>query len=278
MSRLRMRNLALPLAAVAAVGHRRMWREQLLLVQLGLERQHVGEPGQKKGGTLKVLANSDFDNIDPGIAYYQFSYEFLTSTDKTLYQYKPDDPRQADPGPRRERSEDLGRQEDGHGQDQVRRPVLAAGQPRGHVERRQVRDRARLHQAGRQRLRLGAYFGDLVGAPKTQGDYKPIPGIQTPDKHTIVFKLTKPHGAATLALALVLDGHRAGAQGLRDEVRQDEPVAVRVLSGRHRAVHVPERQVRQDHATSRASTSRWCATRTGRRRPTSGPPTSTRST
>src|SRR3954452_17835171 len=45
--------------------------------------------GQKKGGTLKVLSNSDFDNIDPGIAYYQFSYEYLTSAHKTLYQYEP---------------------------------------------------------------------------------------------------------------------------------------------------------------------------------------------
>jgi peptide/nickel transport system substrate-binding protein len=40
------------------------------------------------------------------------------------------------------------------------------------------------------------YFRDLVGAPKAGGDYKEIPGIETPDDHTIVFKLTKGTGAA----------------------------------------------------------------------------------
>src|SRR5437868_14943960 len=40
----------------------------------------------------------------------------------------------------------------------------------------------------------GAYFGSLEGAPSAPSDYKPIPGIQTPDKYTVVFKLTKPLG------------------------------------------------------------------------------------
>jgi peptide/nickel transport system substrate-binding protein len=43
---------------------------------------------------------------------------------------------------------------------------------------------------------VGIYFRDLVGAPKPGGDYKEIPGIETPDDHTIVFKLTKGTGAA----------------------------------------------------------------------------------
>ena len=47
------------------------------------------------------------------------------------------------------------------------------------------------------------YLGDLVGAPKEPGDYKEIPGIETPDDQTIVFKLTKGTGAA-LAGALAM--------------------------------------------------------------------------
>ena len=47
------------------------------------------------------------------------------------------------------------------------------------------------------------YFGDLIGAPKAPGDYRPINGIQTPDKHTIVFKLNAGTGAA-LAGALAM--------------------------------------------------------------------------
>ena len=47
------------------------------------------------------------------------------------------------------------------------------------------------------------YFGDVVGAPDEPGPYKPVRGIETPDDHTIVFKLTKGAGAA-LAGALAM--------------------------------------------------------------------------
>ena len=40
------------------------------------------------------------------------------------------------------------------------------------------------------------YLGDLKGAPKKPGDYQEIPGIETPDKYTLVLKLTKGTGAA----------------------------------------------------------------------------------
>ena len=49
----------------------------------------------------------------------------------------------------------------------------------------------------------GVYLGDLKGAPKEQGEYKEIPGIETPDDQTIVFNLTKGTGAA-LAGALAM--------------------------------------------------------------------------
>jgi peptide/nickel transport system substrate-binding protein len=49
----------------------------------------------------------------------------------------------------------------------------------------------------------GVYFKDIVGAPKEQGDYKEIPGIETPDKYTVVFKLERGTGAA-VAGALVM--------------------------------------------------------------------------
>ena len=39
------------------------------------------------------------------------------------------------------------------------------------------------------------YFGDLKGAPEEPGPYKEIPGIETPDKYTIVFNLTEGTGA-----------------------------------------------------------------------------------
>ena len=47
------------------------------------------------------------------------------------------------------------------------------------------------------------YFSDLVGAPEVPGAYREVPGIETPDKQTIVFKLTKGTGSA-LAGALAM--------------------------------------------------------------------------
>ena len=40
----------------------------------------------------------------------------------------------------------------------------------------------------------GTYFGSIDGAPDDvrHGQLKPISGIQTPDDHTLVFKLTEP--------------------------------------------------------------------------------------
>src|SRR3954453_10778432 len=44
----------------------------------------------KKGGTLTMLSNGDVDYIDPGAAYYQFSFIFDYSIQRPLYSYKPD--------------------------------------------------------------------------------------------------------------------------------------------------------------------------------------------
>jgi peptide/nickel transport system substrate-binding protein len=51
----------------------------------------------------------------------------------------------------------------------------------------------------------GTYFGSIVGTPEkpNTGDIAPISGIQTPDDHTIVFKL-KDESAALVSQALVM--------------------------------------------------------------------------
>ena len=63
--------------------------------------------------------------------------------------------RRRDPGarPRRVRSAGLRGRQDRHREDPHRREVQPAGQPRGDVQGRQVRDRARLLQHGPERLR-----------------------------------------------------------------------------------------------------------------------------
>ena len=66
------------------------------------------------------------------------------------------------------------------------------------------------------------YIGDLVGAPKEPGPYKEIPGIETPDDQTIVFKLTKGTGAA-LAGALAMPISVPVPKEYAREVRQARP-------------------------------------------------------
>ena len=126
---------------------------------------------------------------------------------------------------------------------------------------------------------VNLYFWDLVGAPaKPPKTPKPVSGIKTPNKYTLVFKLKAPR--ATLGERARHDEHGSDPEGVRREVRQQDDVRLRLLPGRHRAVHVRgerrrEHQGRGLHA--RAARSSSCATRTGRARPTSGRRTWTRS-
>jgi peptide/nickel transport system substrate-binding protein len=47
--------------------------------------------GATKGGELKVLASDDVDYMDPGAAYYQFTYMVTSATQRGLVGYDPDD-------------------------------------------------------------------------------------------------------------------------------------------------------------------------------------------
>ena len=45
----------------------------------------------QKGGQLNVLASGDVDYIDPGAAYYQFTYMVTSATQRPLLGWQPDD-------------------------------------------------------------------------------------------------------------------------------------------------------------------------------------------
>ena len=47
------------------------------------------QTGGKRGGTLTVLDHEDFENIDPGMAYFTLDYEVMYATQRPLYSYKP---------------------------------------------------------------------------------------------------------------------------------------------------------------------------------------------
>ena len=155
----------------------------------------------QKGGTITVLSAGDVDNIDPGIAYYSFTYEITYATQRPLYSYKPDS---VDPVP------DLAQGQpevssDGktvtvklkHGikfSPPVNREVTSAD-VKYAIERGWATSVSNGY--------IGAYYGDVVGAPSEAGKTVPdVSGIQTPDKFTIVFKLKRPSGIFKGALGM----------------------------------------------------------------------------
>jgi peptide/nickel transport system substrate-binding protein len=164
----------------------------------------LGEkPGEgTKGGTLTLLAAGDVDYVDPGLTYYAFGYMVHYAVNRGLYSYGP-------------------------GDNATPRPDLATGQPEVSPDKKTVTVRIRsgvryappvnrevkaadVKYAFERAFSVNVpssyatvYFKDIEGAPTKPGAIKDIAGIQTPDDHTIVFKLTKP-SAALLTQALAM--------------------------------------------------------------------------
>jgi peptide/nickel transport system substrate-binding protein len=157
----------------------------------------------QRGGTITVLSAGDVDFIDPGKMYYSFSYAVGYVTQRPLLAYKPTS---VEPVP------DLAASEPNVSKDgktvtvKLRRGVrfsppvnreVTSGDVKYAIERGFTSSVANGY--------VGTYFGDLVGAPDGTTDGVPdIPGIQTPDKHTIVFKLERPSGVFVGALSMLI--------------------------------------------------------------------------
>jgi len=159
----------------------------------------------KKGGTLKVVASSDVDYIDPGEAYYQFSYMVSYATQRPLYSWAPDDT--AKPTPDFAAS-DAKIAADGKTVTITTRPGVKFSPPvnRAATSKDVKYAIERGFKSSVANGYAGAYFSDVVGAKAFQdGKAGQITGIQTPNDTTIVFKLTKgTAGALVGALSLPL--------------------------------------------------------------------------
>ena len=153
----------------------------------------------RRGGTLEVRDETDFERLDPGEAYYSLDYEVVYATQRPLYSFTP------------------------RGGSPV--PDLAAGPPTVSGDGRTVtvkirhgvrfsppvnrevtsRDVAYAIERGTNphvgNPYVYAYFGAVEGMQKADGG--PIRGIRTPNAHEIVFHLTEPLGRL-VAEALVL--------------------------------------------------------------------------
>jgi peptide/nickel transport system substrate-binding protein len=166
----------------------------------------------KKGGTLTVLSNSDFQHFDPGSSYYSLDYPVVYAIARPLFSYAPNNavtvrpdlattvPTTANGG-----VTDGGKTVTVHIRSDVRfSPPVNRAVTSADVA--YAIERGANPNVGNSYF--PAYFGSgspapLVGA--TSASYKggPIPGINTPNKTTIVFHLTKP-GSTLLINALSL--------------------------------------------------------------------------
>ncbi len=156
--------------------------------------------GGKKGGTLQVLDETDFEHLDPGIAYYSLDYEVVFATQRPLYSNKPNTSTEASPdmaeGPPEvsaNNEEVKVKLKEGIKFSPPVNSEVTAEDVAYAIERGDNPNVANPY--------IHAYF-DAVEGIKT-GTGGPVKGITTPNKHEIVFKLDEPKGQL-VADALVL--------------------------------------------------------------------------
>jgi peptide/nickel transport system substrate-binding protein len=163
----------------------------------------LSEPltGGKRGGVLNVLSETDFEHLDPGIAYFSVDYTVVFSTQRTLYGFKPNQQSESTP--------DLasGQPEVSNGGKTVT-VKLKEGIHFSPPVNREVtsEDVAYAIERGKNpnvaNPYIESYMKAIEGLPTATGG--PIKGIVTPNKHTIVFHLSeaKPVFLASLVLPI----------------------------------------------------------------------------
>ncbi len=161
-------------------------------------RRRPGRAEGKKGGKLIELAASDVDYLDPGHTLLPVRVpDHLRDAQDRSTGSQARRWREGEAGPRRERSGDLGGQEDGHGQAQ--QGVKFAPPVNREVTSKDVKyaiERAfsTVNVGGQYTTYFNAHRGRSEGA--TSRAFRTSPASTTPDDYTIVFKLTKPVGVS----------------------------------------------------------------------------------
>ena len=161
---------------------------------------------QQKGGALKLLSSESFAHLDPGAAYFQLDYMVMFATHRSLYYFKPDDPKTAVP--------DLAEAAPQIAADnktvtvKLKKGIKYGTNDTSSPVNGQEVKAADVKYAFERGFKpsvangyLATYFKSIVGADKAKGG--DVAGITTPDDYTIEFKLAEPFGA-TLAKALVM--------------------------------------------------------------------------
>lgn len=163
----------------------------------------VAAPVGQKGGKVTVLSAGDVDFIDPGQAYYAFSYMIDYAVNRSLYSFKPGDLKNSE--------NDVAAAKpvisaDGKTVTVKLKPGIKFAPPVNRaVKSADVKYAIeRAFSANVPNAYAFNYFSVIDGAPSKPTDgVKPVSGLQTPDDQTLVFKL-KSKDSATLVAALIM--------------------------------------------------------------------------
>ena len=171
--------------------------------QAGQNTAEEGTPAKgKKGGKLTELSASDVDYLDPGITYYQGGFQVQLAVHRPLYSFFPGEKAQ-------EQTPDVAESLPEISEDKktltvkLKKGIKFAPPVNREVTSEDVKyaiERAFTENVAGQ---YTGYFSSIEGAPEKPGDYKEIPGLETPDPQTLVIKLSEPK-AVQIAAALVM--------------------------------------------------------------------------
>jgi peptide/nickel transport system substrate-binding protein len=174
---------------------------------------------QVRGGTLNVVSAEGWEHLDPAASYFQIDYLIEYATQSPLYMYTPTNSVTPTPlvasGP--PTISDGGKTLTVHIKNNFR---FSPPVNRAITSSDVAFAFERMFNANTQNGYATGYY-PIVGAKLAPGN-RPIPGISTPNKTTIVFHLTKPF-AATMAKALTLPGTSAVPAGYTNKADKSSP-------------------------------------------------------
>lgn len=165
--------------------------------------------GGRRGGTLTVYTSSDFEHLDSGQSYHAVDYPIVYCTQRPLFTYPPDSSTQLVPDLATEISAGNGGITDGGRTVTVHIQRGRRFSPPVNREVTSADVAYAMERAANPNVDsayFAGYFGadsptPLVGVDDPSYKGGPVPGIQTPDRYTIVFHMTNP-GATFLVQAL----------------------------------------------------------------------------
>ena len=187
------------LCALVALRRRRLRRRRrrAAAASSASTSQRHARRGQEGRHARRSSGAADVDFLDPGTTYYTFGYQVIYATQRAaLLATSPTDaikpvPDLADGDPRSPRTARPSRSRSSRASSSRRRST-ARSRPRTSSTRSSARFTANVANGY-----AGAYFGDIVGAPKkpAQAVQARSPASRRRTTTTIVFKLTKGTGA-----------------------------------------------------------------------------------